>query len=254
MTDKTTIDQINKVIEDYFTNNTSATQIPVKELMPAFIAAGIFTKDIKKGHPIRKILRELDKNNELQQIPFVYAERREENTYWYFIPKNAPKPTAIYKQDENVSQQKEIFASRNINDENYVIDLCDKVLEQKAARQKKFTFLLGDMHKNGKSKTELPVDAYYDDFKLAIEYTKQHVESESSSKRYQKETVSGMPRSEQRLRYAARIAKTLPVHGINLISFSNTDFSCDEKNNIIRNEANDLKIVKKALKDYWSEK
>ena len=43
----------------------------------------------------------LRKENDLQQIPYVYAERRDEDTYWYFIPKNAPKPTALYKRDEN---------------------------------------------------------------------------------------------------------------------------------------------------------
>ena len=45
--------------------------------MPALINAGVFTKDHKKGLPLRKILRKLDTENSLDKIPFVHAERKE---------------------------------------------------------------------------------------------------------------------------------------------------------------------------------
>lgn len=65
MADLTILNKINRVIESYFKKNTSLTIVPAKKLMPGFISAGIFTKDKKNGLPIRKILRALDKTNQL---------------------------------------------------------------------------------------------------------------------------------------------------------------------------------------------
>ncbi|MDA3892454.1 MAG: hypothetical protein PF517_12385 [Salinivirgaceae bacterium] len=251
MADTAIVAIINSVIEEYFTRNTSLTIVPVKELMPAFISAGIFTKDIRKGLPIRKILKELDETNQLHLIPLAFAERKKQTTYWYFIPSNAAKPTIPYKQEQSNLETKAAAYLRLKNDEAYVIDLCDEVLKQKAIRQKKFGFLLGDVHKNGKSQTKIPVDAYYEDLQLAVDYkVKEHFEPESTSKHNDKDTVSGMPRSEQRIRYDLRKAKTLPSHGITLICISNSDFSRDDKNKIIRNTENDIKIVQKALSSF----
>ena len=84
------IARINEVVTDYFKNNLSVNEIPAMDLMPEFIKAGIFNKDYeRKGLPIRKLLRELDRNNELDKIPSLLPERKPINTYWYFQrPKN----------------------------------------------------------------------------------------------------------------------------------------------------------------------
>jgi hypothetical protein len=84
MKDLTTLKKINQVIASFFEKNTSITKIRAKELMPYFIAAGIFLHDHRGGFPIRKILRELDENNELHLIPCVLSERKTKNTNWYF--------------------------------------------------------------------------------------------------------------------------------------------------------------------------
>ena len=78
------ISKINQVLEDYF--KTHSQRIPAKDLMPEFIKAGIFPKDNKNGLPIRKLLRELDKKNELDKIPYIFPDRKEINTNWYFQP------------------------------------------------------------------------------------------------------------------------------------------------------------------------
>ena len=252
MIDTITVEKINSVIEDYFKQNSSVTIVPAKELMPAFISAGIFAKDIRKGLPIRDVLKELDKTDQLQLIPFVYAERNQPDTYWYFMPIDAPRPTTPYKQDKPSEEKAKVGKILQAkNDEAYVIGLCDTVLELKAYRQKKFDFLLGDLHKDGKTKTELPIDAYYEEIKLAIEYYEDKGEEKDPNvKRREKETVSGMPRSEQRIRYNQRKAKTLPANGIKLIVILNTSFACDDKHKIIRNQESDLATVKKILKDH----
>ena len=84
------IARINEVVTDYFKNNPSVDKIPAMDLMHEFVKDGIFNKDYeRKGLPIRKLLRELDRNNELNKIPTLLPERKPINTYWYFQrPKN----------------------------------------------------------------------------------------------------------------------------------------------------------------------
>lgn len=88
MTTDERIHRINQVLEDYFKHNPN--KIQAKELMPLFIKNGIFPKDYKdrSGLPIRKLLRKLDKDNKLTRIPYIVAERKDKNTYWFFAPTN----------------------------------------------------------------------------------------------------------------------------------------------------------------------
>ena len=243
------IDTINSVIEAYFIKNTTIEIIPAKALMPEFIAAGIFRKDIKNGKPIRDILRGLNEREQLQLIPYVHAEKKGIDTYWYFIPKDAPKPTALYKQ-ETVSTAKQTAEQvRLLSDETYVIDLCDTLLKQKADRQKRFHFLLGDFHKDGITRTQLPVDAYYQALNLVIEYKEsQHSEANEFFDKTYVKTVSGVSRGEQRKIYDLRRAEKLPLNGIKLIELSFDNFNCDSAHRIIRNSEQDLKVVEDILK------
>ncbi len=79
------ISKINQVLDEYF--KTHSQRILAKDFMPEFIKAGIFPKDNKNGLPIRKLLRELDKKNELDKIPYIFPDRKEINTNWYFQQK-----------------------------------------------------------------------------------------------------------------------------------------------------------------------
>jgi len=251
MANLTKIKEINMVIEAFFVQNSSVTVVPAKELMPDFIRAGIFAKDHRKGLPIRKILRELDETNQLKLIPFVYAERKEKNTYWYFIPSNAPTPTTSYKHQEKKRESNGNSTSRTHSDETYVIDLCDIALGQKANRQKRFGFLKGDLHKDGKSRTKLPVDAYYESLNLVVEFMeKQHTEDVAFFDKPDVITVSGVSRDKQRKKYDERRKELIPKNGIDLVLISYTDFDYDSQKKIIRNKENDIKIVQLALKDY----
>lgn len=75
---------LNKIIDTYFDEHPEVNTIPVKDLMPQFVKAGIFDKDTKKGLPVRRLLRALDRSNELHLIPSVIAERNEKDTLWLF--------------------------------------------------------------------------------------------------------------------------------------------------------------------------
>ena len=246
MIDLKKIEAINTVLEVYFKQNKEISIIPVKKIMPNFITAGIFIKDKKSGLPIRKIIRELDIEKKLDLIPYIHADRQEQDTYWYFIPKGATPPSTFYKQEESHTAKK----SKSKNDEAYIIDLCDSILGQKAYRKKKFEFLQGDYHKDGESKTKIPVDAYYEDLSLAILYQGNYSPSETSNRKEERQTVSGMNRAEQRERYHNRKVLALPKNGIKVINVSYRDFPYDDQFKIERDSDRDTETLKDLLKDF----
>jgi len=241
--------EINKVIEAYFTKNPSITIVPAKKLMEDFISAGIFVKDHKNGLPIRKILKELDRTEQLDLIPLAYAERNGKDTYWYFIPSKADTPATPYKQTEK--KEKKPSAKYLDSDENYVIDLCDIVLDKKANRKKRIGFLLGDLHQDGKSRTKLPVDSYYESLNLVVELMeKEDAEEDAFTDKPYGMTASGVNRDKQRKLYDNRKRELIPKKGINLVIVSHDDFKFDSNKKIIRDQEKDLKTIEKILKDY----
>lgn len=95
---------------------------------------------------------------------------------------------------------------------------------------------------------KLPVDAYYKDLNLVVEYyEKQHTES---VKIFNRMTISGVSRDEQRRIYDERRKEVLPQHGINVVVISYSDFKFDSRMRIIRNEKEDLEIVCSKLEKY----
>lgn len=156
------------------------------------------------------------------------------------------------KAEEIISRLQKVLnqtttGKRKDSDEAYVINLCDEVLKLTASRQHKFGFLLGDVSPTTGKKAQLPVDAYYEEHKLVVEYNeRQHTESVALFDR--KKTISGMSRGEQRKMYDERRKKVLPEHGIDLITISYFDFGSSKK--LLRNKEHDIQIVKKKLAKY----
>lgn len=138
-----------------------------------------------------------------------------------------------------VSTRKELKKDAD-RDEIYVIDLCDEILGLKAKRQHRFPFLLGD------SGTRLPVDAYYEEINLVVEYCeRQHSESVPFFDR--RLTVSGVGRGEQRRIYDERRRELLPKHGIRLVNIAYYDFEYDSRKRIVRDHQQDIQIVRRKL-------
>ena len=237
------IAQINQVVAAYFEMNSSVPEVPAKDLMPHFIKAGIFPQDHRDGLPLRKILRKLDDSNQLHLIPFVYADRKATNVKWYFRRNN----TTNYSRPKVVAQKIEKLkatAKTSDRDENYVLDLCDEVLNLKGSRQHKFDFLTGD------SGRKLPVDVFYKEHNLVIEYREyQHTNAVKHFDKPDKMTVSGVHRGEQRKIYDQRRRDVLPAKGIKLIEIDYTDFT-HSKNRIVRDKEKDMDVVRKMLEAY----
>lgn len=96
--------RINAVINQYFAKHPTISQIQAKELMPYFIQENIFQKNNKDGLPIRKVLSELDKSNQLSRIPYVYADRKSKNVNWFFIRELGKNKSFIKKVIETTIQ------------------------------------------------------------------------------------------------------------------------------------------------------
>lgn len=240
------INQINKVIKEYFELNKSISVIPAKDMMLYFVLAGVFERDTKNGLPIRSVLRRLDARNELHQIPFVYPERKAANTNWFFQRSGSSIPTLkVTEKPKKIEKPK--TNDRKESDEHYLLDLCDEVLQTQGLRQHRFDFLLGDPNAQGKC-AKLPVDSYYPELNLVIEYKEQqHTRPNKHFDKPDLFTVSGVHRGEQRKIYDHRRLEVLPKHGIQVIELYFSAFNHDSKDRILRSH-NDLERVKNILK------
>lgn len=240
---------INNVLRDYFANKTNPRQVPAFKLMGLFIDKGIFKKDHRNGLPIRNVLRKLNNEGRLHDIPYARGELKQKNTNWTFVDVNADMDanTLLSKGLVDVSNGTSVRkkgSSRIDSDEYYVIGLCNEVLKRKASQQHCFEFLLGDTGR------KLPVDAYYEDLNLVIEYYEsQHTESTPFFDN--KKTVSGVPRGEQRRLYDERRRTELPKHGIKVIILRYSDFGTTKR--LKRdNREHDIEVVRKKLAAFVS--
>lgn len=140
----------------------------------------------------------------------------------------------------------------NIN----VIGLCDRALNSTASRQYVFDFLLGDKRGDeirgdmrGTRGKKLPVDAFYSDHNLVIEYwERQHTEPVPiMDKRL---TCSGCDRRQQRSRYDQLKKLVLGEHGIRLMVLEYTMFECDGRKRLRRVLVKDEAVIRERLHDF----
>ncbi|WP_145962810.1 hypothetical protein [Mangrovicoccus ximenensis] len=137
------------------------------------------------------------------------------------------------------------LSRRNDRDETWVIDQCDLLLGCKAWRQHRFAFLRGDVGANGRS-ASLPVDAFYQELSLVIEYNElQHSYEVPFWDR--KQTISGLSRGEQRRRYDERRRTVLPVHGVNLLVIDVEELDQDGRGKLQRTEKSRQAIEARLL-------
>lgn len=233
--------KINEVINHYFDTNTAVDWIPAKTIMPALIEAGIFTKDKKKGLPIRKVLRKLDEASALSKIPTVFAERSEESVYWFFVKEG--KSYAPKEPISTITKKKQSILNIQNSDEFYLVNLCDELLEQKASRKHTFDELVGNLHKRGKRRTKLPLDAYYADLKLVIEFFRNTEAIETLDEKEQARII-------QIKRYNQLKKKVIEKKELKLIEINYASFECDETNKLIRNTEQDKLVLNDVLKDF----
>lgn len=242
------IKKINEVVANFFDANEHKEWIPIKDIMQDLVEAEVFTKDVKKGMPFRKVLRILDKAKELDKIPAIHAERKDQATYWYLVRDGK---TFVEKETTNRSSENKEKKAKTINDEAYIMNICDELLLQTSVRQFTFENLLGDYHKDGESRTALPLDAYYEEKKLVIELiNKRSPAPKKGIDKGKRRTVSGVNRQEQRLKYQLRKQEFLKKEELNLVEFDYASFEVDEDLQLVRDENKVKTVLQKLLKAF----
>ena len=136
---------------------------------------------------------------------------------------------------------------RSDSDEHYLIDICDRLLQRTASRQRRLPFLLGDPGKNGRQ-AKLPVDAYYPDLSLVIEVM-EHQHREPVPFFDRRRTVNGISRGEQRRRYDQLRQTILPQRGLRLVCLETAAFDL-RGGKLRRDPERDEKLVLVALADF----
>jgi len=235
------ISKVNETITSYFNAHPTVDWIPVKKIMPALIEAGIFTKDEKNGLPMRKVLRRLDDQSALAKIPSVHAERKAEAVYWYFVKEGK---TFTSQEDGNTITKKEQKAIDYKNsDQYYLISLCDELVGQEASREHTFDTLVGNLHKRGKGRTKLPLDAYYEDLKLVIELRRDRDPSEELD-------INEQERVDQVTYYNELKKKAVLKKELRLMEIKYASFDTDAHGALLKNKEQDVTVLSGYLKDF----
>lgn len=244
------MDNVQKIIEclDKWLETNGETSLTPPQANAILEREGILkNSNARRGLPLREILRD-------GLIPHAYKDGK----YW-IIPHSKSanesaggitKSNAILQdfnqiinsinRETSKSNSKLDINSRTDSDEYYVVSLCNNVLGRIASQQHKFDFLVGDTGR------KLPVDAYYKDINLVVEYyERQHTESVKFFDK--KKTVSGVSRGEQRRIYDERRKTELPKHGIKLVVIQYSDFGNSKK--LKRNYTADLQVVKRIFQE-----
>lgn len=131
------------------------------------------------------------------------------------------------------------------SDEGYVIDLCDEILGRPSRRHHRFAFLHGD------AGTPLPVDAYYPDLMLVVEYReRQHTQSVPHFDKPHRMTVSGVHRGEQRRLYDQRRRDVLPQWGIQLVEIDYSELNHRSNGRLTTDRPADLTAIERRLRPY----
>ena len=135
-----------------------------------------------------------------------------------------------------------------LRDEDYILDLCDTILQDKALRQyTKFDYLTGDTGR------KLPVDAFYPSRNLVIEYhERQHTEDVAFFDKPSKMTCSGVSRGEQRRIYDNRRRSLLPANQISLVVLDYSMFEHDARKRLRRTSADET-VIRKHLRQFLPE-
>lgn len=137
------------------------------------------------------------------------------------------------------------MGSRAESDEHYVLDLCDEVLGTRGRRQATFDWLRGDPSPKRQRGTRLPVDGYWPDLGLVVEFQEEQ-HSQPSSLFDRRQTISGVGRGEQRRLYDARKRALIPQHGLRLVVIEKAAFALKSKR-IARVHMRDIAVVRQHL-------
>jgi len=88
--DREIVKQMSADIQTYLVEN-NLSRVKSNDLMPLLIEKGYFEHNRKKGYPLRQVMNDLKKSEELHLMPqaapeVLELENKKTSTYWYFTP------------------------------------------------------------------------------------------------------------------------------------------------------------------------
>lgn len=109
----------------------------------------------------------------------------------------------------------------------------------------RFSFLRGDTTPSRPDGVTLPVDAYYPDFKLVLEFREAQHYSERVPLWDKRITATGQVRKEQRQKYDKRREEVLPANGIKLLVIYDYEITgkCDDDLTLVRQKLNSMGLL-----------
>ena len=140
------------------------------------------------------------------------------------------------------------MVDRTASDEHYVLDLCDKVLGVGSIRQATFDWLRGDPYPLQPLGKMLPVDGFWSDLKLVVEFQEEQ-HSKPSPFFDRRQTISGVGRGEQRRLYDERKRRLIREHGCHLVVIEKSSFVIKSRR-IMRNIEMDLAVIRQHIGSY----
>lgn len=140
------------------------------------------------------------------------------------------------------------LATRTQSDEAWVLDLCDAILGEKSLRQHRFDWLRGDPSLKTGRRAKLPVDAYWPNARIVVEYhERQHYEPVAHFDKPDRLTATGVPRREQRARYDRIRDELIPRHDLGLVVVKFSDLGVDSRGRLRRDFTSDLAALTDLL-------
>jgi hypothetical protein len=108
-------------------------------------------------------------------------------------------------------------------------------------------WLVGDPGKSGR-RVRLPVDAYWPDARLVVEYRElQHERPTPHFDKPDRMTISGVHRGIQRALYDARRNEQIPANGLRLVIIRPSDLDATPRGRLRRSSTSDLDAIKGLL-------
>ena len=121
-------------ISDYFKDHSGTTKFPAKDLMPYLEQKNIFKKTGNERNPVEDLLDLMSENDHINFFPWALGEGDSTRSRWSF---GFLKGGSLEELEEKIiDEQTSKFVE--FGDENYLLDLCDEILDQKALRQHLF--------------------------------------------------------------------------------------------------------------------
>jgi hypothetical protein len=139
---------------------------------------------------------------------------------------------------------------RRRRDEAYALDFCDQAIGSNSVREAKLDWLLGDPGKDRRCR-KLPVDAYWPDLGLVVEFWEsQHEQPVPFFDKPDQLTVSGIPRSAQRALYDQRRLELIPRHNLSLFVIRKSELECTPYGRLTYAWSEDLATIRRKLETF----